>query len=83
MFNTNRTGDQQPDSDNSNPDNTAAGNLMTVREAAAFLRVSTPTIFRLRKSGKISFFKIGARVLFSRERLCEYLDRNEENTNTS
>lgn len=76
MFNTNRTGKQPPDSDNSNSGNTAVGNLMTVRDAAAFLRVSTPTIFRLRKSGKIPFFKIGARVLFSRERLCEYLDRN-------
>jgi excisionase family DNA binding protein len=78
MSNNKKTGNQQPDSDNLNPDNTADGNLMTVRDAAAFLRVSTPTIFRLRKSGEIYFFKIGARVLFSRERLCEYLARNEE-----
>lgn len=83
MLNTNRSGNPPPDSDNLNPNNTADGNLMTVRDAAAFLRVSTPTIFRLRKSGKILFFKIGSRVLFSRERLYEYLNRNEENTNTS
>jgi excisionase family DNA binding protein len=83
MFNTNRNGNPPPDFDNLNPNNTADGNLMTVREAAAFLRVSTPTIFRLRKSGKIPFFKIGARILFSRERLCQYLKLNEENTNTS
>ena len=81
MFN--KEVDNRINFNNLSPDDTAVGSLMNVREAAAFLRVSTPTIYRLRKSGKIPFFKIGARVLFSRERLCEYLNRNEENTNTS
>ncbi len=81
MFN--KEVDNRINFNNLSPDDTAVGSLMNVREAAAFLRVSTPTIYRLRKSGKIPFFKIGARVLFSRERLYEYLNQNEENTNTS
>ncbi len=69
------------------PDNLSSVNtaedLLTTNDAAAYLRVSVPTIFRLRQSGKLAFYKIGSRILFSRARhLGEYLKRQEIN-NTS
>ena len=57
---------------------TTVDDLLTTNDAAAYLRVSVPTIFRLRQSGKLAFYKIGSRILFSRARhLGEYLKRQE------
>ena len=62
---------------------TTVDDLLTTNDAAAYLRVSVPTIFRLRQSGKLAFYKIGSRILFSRARhLGDYLKRQEIN-NTS
>lgn len=41
----------------------------SVKEAAAYLGVSEPTIFRWMKEGTLSFFKVGNSTRFSREGL--------------
>lgn len=43
--------------------------LLTKAEIASELRVSTSTIEKWQKSGKINFIKIGRRTLFDRENL--------------
>ena len=54
--------------------------LLTSSEVARFLQVSEPTIFRLRKCGKLKYYKIGNRILFSRQRhLKAFLDVCEQN----
>lgn len=41
----------------------------TVEEAAAYLDVSRPTIFRWMKQGKLSYYKVGGSTRFTRESL--------------
>ncbi len=47
----------------------------TVREAAAYLGVSQPTIFRWMKEGLLSFFKIGGSTRFSIEGLNAVIEK--------
>lgn len=46
-------------------------------ESAAYLGVSVVTVDRAVKNEKISFFRIGRRVVFDKRHLDEYLERNE------
>ena len=48
---------------------TAAKGWLTVREAAEYLQVSEPTIFRWMKQGLLSFYKVGGSTRFSKEGL--------------
>ena len=48
----------------------------TVREAAEYLGVSQPTIFRWMKDGTLSFYKIGAATRFSREGLDAVIEKS-------
>lgn len=50
------------------PEETADG-WYSVRDAAAYLGVSEPTIFRWMKEGLLSFYKVGGSTRFSREGL--------------
>lgn len=52
-----------------NSNNEIAGRWYTVKEAAEYLGVSQPTIFRWMKDGVLSFYKIGGATRFSREGL--------------
>ena len=56
----------------------AMDQLLTKTELARFLRVSTRTIDNYRARGLISAIKIGARVLFERDRVMEQLRELEE-----
>lgn len=48
------------------------------REAAAFLRISTVTLYRERKKRKIDFRRVGAgKVVFTRQDLEDYLERQK------
>jgi excisionase family DNA binding protein len=47
--------------------------LYSEREAAAKLGVSRVTILRARQAGRIGFYRIGTRVLFSDEHLRAFL----------
>ena len=46
-----------------------AENWLNVREAAEYLGVSEPTIFRWMRDGKVSFFKMGNSTRFKRANL--------------
>ena len=50
-------------------DSTIAEGWMTVKEAARYLGVSEPTIFRWMREGTVSFFKLGGATRFRRENL--------------
>lgn len=47
--------------------------LMTVKEAAEYLRISVSSVGVLRKKGKLPFVKIGQRVMFRKESLAQYV----------
>ena len=47
----------------------SAEGWMTTRQAAEYLRVSEPTIFRWMREGTLSFFKLGGATRFRRENL--------------
>jgi len=48
--------------------------LLSVEEAASFLRVSTPTIYRWAREGFIPSIKVGGYRRFYREALARWLD---------
>jgi excisionase family DNA binding protein len=48
--------------------------LMTEKEAAAILGMSSDTIQRIRKRGEIAFRKIGGRFKYTMSDLAEYLE---------
>ncbi len=47
----------------------------TVAEAAAYLQVSQPTIFRWMKDSTLSFYKVGGKTRFSREGLDAVIEK--------
>ena len=48
----------------------------TVKEAAAYLGVSEPTIYRWMKEGSLSFFKIGGATRFSQDGLDALIEKS-------
>jgi len=50
--------------------------LMTTHSASQYLKISTVTIWRLRKSGVLKYFKYGGRVLFKKHDLDEFISQN-------
>ena len=52
------------------------GGWYSVREAAEYLGVSEPTIFRWMKDGQLSFFKIGGSTRFSKEVLDSVIEKS-------
>jgi excisionase family DNA binding protein len=51
--------------------------VMTVKEAAAMLRISLPKMYELAKSGKIHTLTVGRRILVSRSSLMALLLEGE------
>jgi hypothetical protein len=51
--------------------------LFTDREACEFLRISAVTLWRLRKAGKITFRRVASKIVYLREDLESYLERNK------
>ncbi len=47
----------------------SAENWLNVKEAASYLGVSEPTVFRWMREGRVSFFKLGNSTRFKRENL--------------
>jgi excisionase family DNA binding protein len=67
----------QPDSSPDAADAPAAPRKWyTVKEAAGFLGVSQPTIFRWMRDGLLSFYKIGGATRFSDEDLEAVIEKN-------
>src|SRR5438309_3984648 len=48
-------------------------NLLSEKQAAKRLGVARITLLRAREAGRIKFFRIGTRVLYSEEQLTEFL----------
>lgn len=48
--------------------------LLSEKQAAEMLGISSLTLLRLRNSAKISFYRIGRRILFSGDQITEYLE---------
>ena len=61
-------------------DNTSESNnpkdWYTVKQAAEYLGVSEPTIFRWMKDGSLSFYKVGSSTRFSQETLDNVIQKN-------
>jgi excisionase family DNA binding protein len=54
----------------------AGGDLLTVKEAQAFLRVSRTTMWRLLRHGELRAHKIGSQVRIRRSDIESYLEAN-------
>lgn len=52
---------------------TETDEVLTVHEASHFLKISIPTLHRLKAKGKVPFKKIGARVVYQRSELTKWL----------
>lgn len=51
--------------------------LLSEMEAARRCGISRITLLRMRQAGKISFYRIGTRILFSEIHINEFLNRAE------
>ena len=51
--------------------------IFTTREASTFLRISPITLWRERKAGKITFRRVASKIVYLREDLNAYLERNK------
>ncbi len=62
------------------PDEPAPSNneVMTIKEAAAMLRISLPKMYEFARSGKVHSLEIGRRVLVSRSSIMALLTEGEE-----
>ena len=54
-------------------------NLLNIKEAASYLRISVSTLYRWVHQKKIKHAKIGSRVLFSNDDLKEFVIDNTVN----
>ncbi len=66
--NTERTDVRPSSSDNE---------VMTVKEAAALMRISLPKMYEFAKSGKVHALEVGRRILISRSSLMSLLQEGE------
>ncbi len=51
--------------------------LYTEREASEYLRISTVTLWRERKKGKITFRRVASKIIYLQEDLENYLNQNK------
>src|SRR5204863_7342105 len=54
-------------------------NLLSEKQAASRLGIARITLLRAREAGRIKFFRIGTRVLYSEAQLIESLNACEQN----
>jgi excisionase family DNA binding protein len=58
---------------------TETSDLLTDKEAAQFLRLSTLTLWRLRKRGELPFVRLATKLLYRRSDLIAFIERNQRN----
>lgn len=51
--------------------------IYTDKEASEYLRISQVTLWRERKAGKITFRRVASKIVYLREDLDSYLDKNK------
>lgn len=54
--------------------------LLTIKEAASFLDLAVPTLYKLTSNREIPFFKRGKRVYFRREELLKWVENGRRMT---
>src|SRR5215510_5878495 len=54
-------------------------NLLSEKQAAKRLGIARITLLRAREAGRMRFFRIGTRILYSENQLIEFLDACEQN----
>lgn len=58
----------------------SADEILNISQAARYLKISPLTIYRLRKKGKIKFYQVGTRVMFSKDKhLLPFINSCESN----
>lgn len=50
--------------------------MITVREAAGFLRLSLPSVYKLIQSGTIPHVKVGCRYIIPRDQFMAWVNEN-------
>jgi excisionase family DNA binding protein len=63
---------------NAKQDKLLSGEYLSESEAAHELGISRITLFRARHAGRISCYRIGSRVVYSRQHLADFLRACEE-----
>lgn len=58
---------------------TETSELLTDKEAAQFLRLSTLTLWRLRKRGELPFVRIATKLLYKKSDLIALIECNQRN----
>lgn len=53
--------------------------LLTIQEAADYLRISETTLFKLIKEDKLKVVKVNRRTLFKKSTLNNYINNHEDN----
>ena len=72
------TEDSKPNDETLTDNETKSENLLSEKEAAEFLGVSKMTLLRRRKAKKIKHYRVGFRILYSKEKhLVPFLEANE------
>lgn len=56
----------------------SSGEYLSESTAARELGISRITLFRARHAGRISYYRIGSRVVYSRQHLADFLQACEE-----
>lgn len=58
---------------------TETSDLLTDKEAAKFLRLSTMTLWRLRKRGELPFVQLATKLLYRKADLIAFIEHNQRN----
>jgi len=66
---------------NNNPTTDQPEQLLTIQEAAEFLRLTVPTMYSKVSKGELPVMKRGKRLYFSRTELLEYLKGGRKKSN--
>ena len=56
---------------------TQTDNLLTIKEAATYMRCSKVFIWKIRKAGKLRFLRAGRKVLFNKADIDHYLNKGQ------
>ena len=64
-------------------DDTTKTGIYTTTETAKLLRIYETMLWKEREAGHISYSNIGRRVVFTRQDIDEYLERNKTEARTS
>lgn len=54
-----------------------APDLLSPKEAAAFLRLSPATIHKLKGRGELKYIRMAGRIMYRREELLDFVERSE------